>query len=347
MKNLKSSSASAELHAPAVSSFPEKSTEQREKLIRFIKPALVLISTAAAEIVAVGLPDSAKHQKAAYPYFAFFVLAATVLYFLIAVINYGKDKNFDKAFYRAPFFAGTVLFLNILNLVTTKLAVLPTLYFPSLDRVFGTLIEDRTLIFKCVRYSAEILSTGVLGGLIIGFFMGVGIGFNKHMSYWINPIVRILGPIPSTAWIPIVLIAFPTARSASAFMIGLSVWFPTVVLTSSGISNVKNSYFEVASTLGANTFWKVFRIGVPAAMPSIFLGLFNGICASFVALMTAEMIGAKYGIGWYVNWQKEMMCYANVYAGLIVIAVLFYLIITILFKIRDRVLGWQKGVIKW
>lgn len=63
--------------------------------------------------------------------------------------------------------------------------------------------------------------------------------------------------------------------------------------------------------------------------------------------MTAEMIGAKYGIGWYVNWQKEMMCYSNVYAGLIVIAVLFYLVITILFKVRDKLLVWQKGVIKW
>ena len=45
--------------------------------------------------------------------------------------------------------------------------------------------------------------------------------------------------------------------------------------------------------------------------------------------------------------KKEMMAYSNVYAGLIVIAVLFYLIITILFKVRDKVLTWQKGVIKW
>lgn len=141
--------------------------------------------------------------------------------------------------------------------------------------------------------------------------------------------------------------AFPSARSASAFLIGLAVWFPTVVMTSSGISNVQNSYFEVASTLGADRFWRVFRVGVPAAMPHIFLGLFNGLCASFITLMTAEMIGAKYGIGWYVNWQKEMMAYANVYAGLIVIAVLFYVVITLLFRFRDHILVWQKGVIKW
>lgn len=314
---------------------------------KFYKPALLILSLVAAEIVIFAVPDSSKHQTAAHHYFAWILLIVTAVYFVSALVSYIRNKKTDKLFYRAPFAAGVILFFNLLNIVTVKTALFPVLYFPSLDRVFGAILEDHALILKCVAYSMEILSSGVLGGLVVGFFMGIGIGFNKYMNYWINPIIRILGPIPSTAWIPIVLIAFPTARSASAFIIGLSVWFPTVVLTSSGISNVKNSYFEVGSALGANTFWKVFRIAVPAAMPNIFIGLFNGICASFVALMTAEMIGAKYGIGWYVNWQKEMMSYSNVYAGLIVIAVMFYIVITLLFKVRDRVLVWQKGVIKW
>lgn len=156
-----------------------------------------------------------------------------------------------------------------------------------------------------------------------------------------------LGPIPSTAWIPLVLIAFPTAVSASAFLIALAVWFPTTVLTSSGIASIPNSYFEVSSTLGAGSFYRIAKVGIPAAMPHMFLGLFNGTCSSFITLVTAEMLGAKYGIGWYINWQKEMMAYANVYAGLIIIAVTFFILITLLFKFRDRVLAWQKGVIKW
>jgi len=82
-------------------------------------------------------------------------------------------------------------------------------------------------------------------------------------------------------------------------------------------------------------------------MPSIFIGIFNGTSASFITLMTAEMMGVKFGIGWYINWQKDMLSYPNVYAGLIVIALTFSLIVTLLFKVRDRVLGWQKGVIKW
>ncbi|HAG13593.1 MAG TPA: ABC transporter permease [Ruminococcus sp.] len=320
--------------------------------MKWIRPLLLLGSLAAAEIIAFAIPDSPKHQTAAHPYFAILLLLISAVYLIGVFVSRMKQKNSKEppehpVFYRAPFLAGVFLFLNLLNLFTVKTAIFPVLYFPSLDRVFGTLFEDRSLILKCIGFSTGILLKGVFGGLVIGFIMGVAVGFSKTAAYWINPIIRILGPIPSTAWIPVLLVVFAEARSASAFIIGISVWFPTVVLTSSGISNVRNSYFEVSSTLGANTWQRIVKIGIPAAMPSIFLGLFNGICGSFVALMTAEMIGAKYGIGWYVHWQKEMMAYSNVYAGLIVIAVLFYVIITLLFKVRDRILNWQKGVIKW
>ena len=219
--------------------------------------------------------------------------------------------------------------LNILNLLTAKFAILPVLYFPSLDRVFGVLVEDSAFLATCLAYSARLLFFGWLGGAVVGVLTGIAIGFNKTFAYWVQPLVRVLGPIPSTAWIPLVLIAFPTAVSASAFLIALAV------------------YFEVSSTLGAGGFYRIAKVGIPAAMPHMFLGLFNGTCSSFITLVTAEMLGAKYGIGWYINWQKEMMAYANVYAGLIIIAVTFFILITLLFKFRDRVLAWQKGVIKW
>lgn len=314
---------------------------------KYINIALPVLSVAAAEFAAKAVPDSSKHQQAAHPYFSWILMIILALFLLRLVMGAVRKESVEKLSAKGPFLAAVVLFMNVLNLVTVKKALLPVLYFPSLDRIFGTIYEDRLLIIKCVGYSARILITGIIGGTAVGFFMGVAVGFSKRVSYWVSPVIRVLGPIPSTAWIPILLVAFPSARAASTFIIGLSVWFPIVVMTSSGVSNVPNSYFEVSSTLGASYIRRVFKVAVPAAMPSIFQGLFNGTCGSFIALMTAEMIGAKYGIGWYVNWQKEMMAYANVYAGLIIIAFLFYLIITGLFKVRDHVLVWQKGVIKW
>lgn len=78
----------------------------------------------------------------------------------------------------------------------------------------------------------------------------------------------------------------------------------TSVLTSSGIASIQNSYFEAAATLGASGPYTILRVGIPAAMPHMFIGLFNGTTSSFITLVTAEMLGAKYGIGWYINWAK-------------------------------------------
>ena len=83
---------------------------------------------------------------------------------------------------------------------------------------------------KCLLYSLRLQVTGWVSGAVAGVLTGVAIGFSKGARYWIYPLVRVLGPIPSTAWIPLAMISFPTVVSASAFLIALAVWFPTKVL---------------------------------------------------------------------------------------------------------------------
>ena len=130
-------------------------------------------------------------------------------------------------------------------------------------------------------------------------------------------------------------------------LIALAVWFPVTMLTSSGIANVPVSYLDVARTLGAGRSYLIFRVAIPAALPSIFIGLFMGLGASFLTLIVAETVGVKSGLGWYLKWQQGYMEYAKVYAALVIMAAFFSSLMTLLFKVRDRVLGWQKGVIRW
>ena len=89
----------------------------------------------------------------------------------------------EKLEYKALFYAGAALFFNILNLLTVKFAVLPVLYFPSLDRVFGVLIEDSTFLAKCLAYSARLLLIGWFCGALVGMLTGIAIGFSKTFSY--------------------------------------------------------------------------------------------------------------------------------------------------------------------
>jgi NitT/TauT family transport system permease protein len=307
-------------------------------------PVFSIILAIFVDIIA---KDVGKHVRTKHPYFAYLLVVLFVVFTSIALLSYFNNKTRIWIEEKALFYAVGFLFLNFLNVIIKKLALLPIIYFPTFDKILSVITEERGFLTLCLMSSGKLLFTGYIFGAIAGFATGISVGFNKSASYWVNPLVRILGPIPSTAWIPLVLISFPTTFSASAFLIAFAVWFPTTVMTSSGIANIQNAYFEVSSTLGAGKYYQMFKVGVPAAMPHMFIGIFNGTCASFITLMTAEMLGVKNGIGWYINWQKDMMAYANVYAGLIIIAVTFSILVTILFKVRDYVLVWQKGVIKW
>jgi NitT/TauT family transport system permease protein len=315
--------------------------------LRNFKLLLPFLSLFAALAVQILIPDSPNQPQSQRPYFTFILIGIGVIYFALLIASHKCEKLREKLLYKSAFNTGAILALCLLNLFTSKLALLPVLYFPALDRVFGVFPTQWELLLKCLAYSGRLLFFGFFGGAAAGFITGIAVGFSKRVSYWLMPIVRLIGPIPSTAWIPIVLVLFPSAVSASAFLIALAVWFPVTLMTASGIANIPQSYFDAGATLGCGKFSRIVKIGIPSAMPHIFLGVWNGACASFITLVTAELVGARYGIGWYINWQKEMLSYANVYAGLIIIAVTFFILVTLLFKVRDRLLGWQKGVIKW
>ncbi|WP_243466974.1 ABC transporter permease [Acetivibrio straminisolvens] len=129
--------------------------------------------------------------------------------------------------------------------------------------------------------------------------------------------------MPATAWIPVAMVVFPNTFSASVFLIVLAVWFPVTVMTSSGIANVRNSFFEVAKTLGADRKYLIFKVAIPAAYPNIFIGLFMGMGSSFLTLIVGEMLGVKAGLGWYINWAQGWAELHKVYASLILMAVMF------------------------
>jgi NitT/TauT family transport system permease protein len=160
-------------------------------------------------------------------------------------------------------------------------------------------------------------------------------------------VLRFLGPIPSTALLPMAFFLAPSSWSAAAFLIALATGFPVTVLTWSGVASVNRQYYDVARTLGASEWFLIWRVAVPAALPQVFVGLFMGLGASFSVLVAAEMMGVKAGLGWYLTWAQGWAAYTNMFAALFLMAALFSGLITALFAVRDRALAWQKGTLKW
>jgi NitT/TauT family transport system permease protein len=232
------------------------------------------------------------------------------------------------------------------QLVTAKYALLPMPFFPPAQTILDAYENDGPLLVLSAAYSLRLLAAGFTLGLIVGFFTGVAMGWSRRANYWLHPIVRTVGPIPATAWLPLAFVVLPTSFTASIFILALATWFPVTFLTWSGVRAVNRSYYDVARTLGANEWFLIWKVAVPAAMPAILVGIFMGLGTSFVTLLAAEMLGVKAGLGWYVTWAQGWAAYPKVYAALAIMALLFSGLISVLFKVRNRMLAWERGSIR-
>ena len=248
---------------------------------------------------------------------------------------------------RAPWLLVLGVFLSIWELATAKFAWLPLPFFPPPQSIVEVYTDDLPKLLASVIASVKLQLGGYAIGALLGFITGVSIGWSRGVGYWVHPVLRFIGPLPATAWLPIAFFTFPTSWSASTFLIALATGFPVTVLTWSGVASVSSAYYDVARTLGAKPSFLVLKVAIPAALPHVFVGLFMGLGSSFAVLVVAEKIGVKAGLGWYLQWAQGWAAYANMYAALIVMSLLCSGAITLLFRVRDRLLVWQKGVVKW
>lgn len=233
------------------------------------------------------------------------------------------------------------------EVVTAKLALLPMPFFAPPQGLLEVYLDDWPRLGESVLHSLWLLARGYAVGAAAGFLVGLTLGWSQAAGYWLHPILRFVGPLPATAWLPLAFFAFPSSGSASVFLIALASGFPVAVLTWSGIAGVNRAFYDIARTMGAGPWFLVLKVAIPGAMPHVFVGLFMGLGASFSVLVVAEMMGVKAGLGWYLQWAQGWAAYANMYAALLVMALMCSALITLLFKVRDQLLGWQKGLVRW
>jgi NitT/TauT family transport system permease protein len=247
----------------------------------------------------------------------------------------------------APWLLALAVFVTIWEITTAKLSLLPRPFFAPPQTFLEVYLEDWPRLAECVGRSLLLLVPGFAIGAATGFLSGVALGWSRRAAYWGHPLLRLIGPLPAIAWLPIAFFAFPSSFSASIFLIALATGVPVAILTWSGVSSVDGSFYDIARTLGANDRFLVWKVAVPAAMPHVFVGLFMGLASSFSVLVVAEMMGVKAGLGWYLQWAQGWAAYGNMYAALLVMALMCSGLVSLLFRLRDRLLAWQKGMLRW
>ena len=191
-----------------------------------------------------------------------------------------------------------------------------------------------------VLYSARRVSEGFTLAALVGIPLGLFIGWNRLVSRLVDPSIQLLRPVPITAWLPFSIAVFGIYDRSALFLIGLGAFYPIVVNTTHGVRDTNLLLLRAARMLGARELAVLAKVVFPSALPSIFTGLRLGIGVAWTAVIVAEMIAVKSGLG-YVLWDAY-------YVGRMDICVATMFSVGLLGFVSDRIiLGVSHLVLRW
>ncbi|AVA23723.1 ABC transporter permease subunit [Rhizobium sp. NXC24] len=295
-------------------------------------------------IVTVALPDVIAWGSG--PLFAAIMAAGAIALVALGFAVPRLGATGAKITYYGPWLIALGVWFLLWEYTTAKTGWLPKPFFSPPHGLLNVYVVEWQRLLICIAYSLRLWGLGFFSGIAVGFVIGVALGWSVRFNYWAMPVLKLIGPVPATAWIPAAFYFFPTTFDASIFIVALSCGIPVAILTASGVASVNKAYYDVARTLGADARYLILRIAIPASLPHTFVGLFMGLYYSFAVLVVAEMLGARYGLGWYIQFQTAYSGYANVYATIVIMALLCSGIVKLLFVARDRLLtGQERGLI--
>jgi len=169
--------------------------------------------------------------------------------------------------------------------------------------------------------------TGLLIGGSLGFLFGLANGLSRNSERTTDTLLQMVRNVPHLALIPLVILWFGIGETAKIFLVVLGVFFPIYINTLHGIRTVDPQLIEMARTYGMTRFELFWRVILPGALPSVFVGLRYALGFMWLTLIVAETIAATSGIGYMAMQAREFL--------LVDVVVLSILIYALLGKVAD------------
>lgn len=174
-------------------------------------------------------------------------------------------------------------------------------------------------LWSHVRVSAWRAMTGFAIGGTIGFGLGMANGLSRTSETVLDSTLQMVRNIPHLALIPLVILWFGIDEEAKLFLVALGVFFPLYVNTLHGVRSVDPQLMEMGRAYGMTEHQLFWRVVLPGALPSVFVGLRYALGIMWLTLIVAETISASAGIGYMAMNAREFML-----VDVVVFAILMY-----------------------
>lgn len=216
----------------------------------------------------------------------------------------------------------SLLLLAVLWEVVARTGIFPRALLPTLPTIAKTLYAtaaDGTMP-RHALYTLYRVLFGLGLAVTLGLTLGILMARFRPVERFFMPLVSVLMPIPSLAWVPLFILWFGLGNITTILVVFYAATFPMLLNVYTGVRSVNPLWLRAAGAMGANgraLFWKVI---VPGASPFVITGVRQAFLRSWIAVVGAEMIAASdWGLGWVIFDAKEFLNTDIMLASLVMI----------------------------
>lgn len=221
--------------------------------------------------------------------------------------------------------------------VIVELPIIPTpvKVFRKLVQIFTEFIAIHAL------YSLWRITGGLILAIIIGYPLGVLMGYCKRIDKLLAPIVYLTYPVPKIALLPILMLLAGVGELSKIIMIFLIVVFQIIIAVRDSIRSLPAETFYPLYSLGAS-WWQVFtNVIIPASLPKFMTAIRVAMATAVSVLFFTETFGTKYGMGYFIMDAWLRVNYLEMYAGIVVLSVIGLLLFIVIDGLEHYFCRWQ------
>ena len=187
----------------------------------------------------------------------------------------------------------------------------------------------------------------LLGGWLLAVVAGVGlgtaIGLVRNLADYLDPVIEFVRAIPPPALIPPFIVLLGLGSDMKIALIAVGVVWPILLNTIDGVRSVDPVLVDTGRTLRTGRLRRLAYIVLPSAAPRIFAGLRVSLSLSLILMVISEMVAATGGIGFTIVQAERSFATKQMWAGIVLLGVLGYVLNTLLLLVERRVLAWHRG----
>jgi ABC-type nitrate/sulfonate/bicarbonate transport system permease component len=224
-----------------------------------------------------------------------------------------------------------------------ELRVISPVFFPAPSRAFEVLASRFAdgSIWPSIEATSLRMLFGWVFASLLGIAIGAAIGSSAMARDFLEPTLEFLRPLPASAIIPVAILFLGLSNEMSISVIAFGAIWPVLLSSIYGFGSLQVRLREVSAALGFSRIEFLRKIAFPAALPDILSGVRVSLAICLILAVVTEMQASLPGLGRDIFLAQRNFRSADLYAGLIMLGAIGFIVNYALLMVEQRLLRWR------